>query len=189
MLKGSIWRPVFRFDFNFSNIRTVKTLCYPGQPQNDYDAIIVGAGHNGLVAAGYLQQAGINVCVLERRPVIGGAAVTEEMVPGFKFSRASYLLSLLRPSIIRDLKLKVGLPTTFTLIAFWSIDHDRSTDWNSTWETPALTRRWLLPIGDLEGPSPWHYLMMWTLARNKSLDFLLKMRKRTSTMNRCSHEL
>ena len=89
-------------------------------------------GHNGLVAAGYLQKAGYNVCVLEKRHVIGmsafshskysiskkknsfwltyvtgGCAVTEEIVPGFKFSRASYLLSLLRPQIIDELELKV----------------------------------------------------------------------------------
>jgi len=63
-------------------------------------------GHNGLVAAGYLAKAGLSVCICERRPVIGGAAVTEEIIPGFKFSRASYVLSLLRPFIISDLKLK-----------------------------------------------------------------------------------
>lgn len=65
------------------------------------------SGHNGLVAAGYLQRSGINVCVLERRAVVGGAAVTEEIVPTFKFSRASYVLSLLRPRIYNDLELKV----------------------------------------------------------------------------------
>ncbi|XP_051778905.1 pyridine nucleotide-disulfide oxidoreductase domain-containing protein 2 isoform X2 [Erpetoichthys calabaricus] len=75
-------------------------------PKLDYDAVIIGAGHNGLVAAAYLQKAGINTAVLERRKVIGGAAVTEEIVPGFKFSRASYLLSLLRPQIYKDLELK-----------------------------------------------------------------------------------
>lgn len=64
-------------------------------------------GHNGLISAAYLQKAGYSVCVLERRNVIGGAAVTEEIVPGFKFSRASYVLSLLRPFIYTDLKLKV----------------------------------------------------------------------------------
>jgi phytoene dehydrogenase-like protein len=64
-------------------------------------------GHNGLVSAAYLQKAGYSVCVLERRHIVGGGAVTEEIIPGFKFSRASYLLSLLRPYIISDLKLKV----------------------------------------------------------------------------------
>lgn len=71
-----------------------------------FDAVIVGAGHNGLVAAAYLAKAGLQVCVVERRDVIGGAAVSEEIVPGFKFSRASYLLSLLRPAIVKDLELK-----------------------------------------------------------------------------------
>ncbi|CAL8125815.1 unnamed protein product [Orchesella dallaii] len=71
-----------------------------------YDVVIVGGGHNGLISAAYLQKAGYSVCVLERRNVIGGAAITEEIIPGFKFSRASYVLSLLRPYIINDLKLK-----------------------------------------------------------------------------------
>lgn len=74
--------------------------------KSNYDVIIIGAGHNGLVSAAYLQRSGLKVCVLEKRHVIGGAAVTEEIVPGFKFSRASYLLSLLRPQIYKDLELK-----------------------------------------------------------------------------------
>ncbi|MEE6486251.1 hypothetical protein FKM82_014554 [Ascaphus truei] len=78
----------------------------PGQLKLKYDAVIVGGGHNGLVAAAYLQRSGVNTVVLERRQVIGGAAVTEEIIPGFKFSRASYLLSLLRPQIYKDLELK-----------------------------------------------------------------------------------
>ncbi|MCO5563317.1 hypothetical protein L7F22_016957 [Adiantum nelumboides] len=86
-----------------------------------WDAVIVGGGHNGLTCAAYLAKAGLQVVVLERRPVLGGAAVTEELVPGFKFSRASYLQSLLRPDIIRDLDLhRHGLrllprnPSSFT---------------------------------------------------------------------------
>jgi phytoene dehydrogenase-like protein len=70
-----------------------------------YDAIIVGGGHNGLVCAAYLAKAGKKVLVLERRHVLGGAAVTEELYPGFKFSVCSYVVSLFRPSIIRDLEL------------------------------------------------------------------------------------
>lgn len=62
---------------------------------------MIGGGHNGLVAAAYLAKGGHKVAVLERRHVLGGAAVTEEIVPGFKFSRCSYLQSLLRPQIIR----------------------------------------------------------------------------------------
>jgi len=75
-----------------------------------YDAIIIGGGHNGLVAAAYMARAGRKVLVLERRHVLGGAAVTEEIFPGYKFSVCSYVVSLLRPEIIRDLELaKHGL--------------------------------------------------------------------------------
>ncbi|XP_051507311.1 pyridine nucleotide-disulfide oxidoreductase domain-containing protein 2 [Myxocyprinus asiaticus] len=71
-----------------------------------YDAVIIGAGHNGLIASAYLQKGGLKTAVLERRHVLGGAAVSEQIVPGFHFSRASYLLSLLRPHIYQDLELR-----------------------------------------------------------------------------------
>jgi phytoene dehydrogenase-like protein len=70
-----------------------------------YNAIVIGGGHNGLTAAAYLARAGRKVLVLERRHVLGGAAVTEEVFPGFKFSVCSYVVSLLRPEIIRELDL------------------------------------------------------------------------------------
>jgi len=70
-----------------------------------YAAIVIGGGHNGLTAAAYLARAGRKVLVLERRHVVGGAAVTEEVFPGFRFSVCSYVVSLLRPEIIRDLDL------------------------------------------------------------------------------------
>ena len=70
-----------------------------------YDVIIIGGGHNGLTAAAYLGRAGRKVLVLERRHVLGGAAVTEEVFPGFHFSVCSYVVSLLRPEIIRELDL------------------------------------------------------------------------------------
>ncbi len=72
---------------------------------NKYDVIVIGGGHNGLVNAAYLARAGQRVLVLERRHVLGGAAVTEEVFPGFKFSVCSYVVSLLRPEIIRELDL------------------------------------------------------------------------------------
>src|SRR5215813_2621408 len=71
-----------------------------------YDAIVIGAGHNGLVTAAYLAKAGWKVLVLERRPVVGGACVTEEVFPGFKVSTAAYVNSLFRPEIVRDLRLR-----------------------------------------------------------------------------------
>ncbi|HXU66944.1 MAG TPA: NAD(P)/FAD-dependent oxidoreductase [Casimicrobiaceae bacterium] len=70
-----------------------------------YDAVIVGGGHNGLVCAAYLAAAGMSVCVLERRAVVGGAAVTEEFHSGFRNSTASYTVSLLAPQVIRELDL------------------------------------------------------------------------------------
>ena len=71
-----------------------------------FDAIIIGAGHNGLVTAAYLAKAGWSVLVLEKREVLGGCCNTEEVWPGFKVSTAAYVNSLLRPEIIRDLELK-----------------------------------------------------------------------------------
>ena len=73
--------------------------------EKKYDAIIIGGGHNGLVCACYLAARGLSVRVLERRNIVGGAAVTEEFHPGFRNSTASYTVSLLNPKIIRDLKL------------------------------------------------------------------------------------
>jgi phytoene dehydrogenase-like protein len=89
--------------------------------QESADVVILGGGHNGLVSAAYLARAGLNVCVLERRHVLGGAAVTEELVPGFRYSRASYLAGLLRPQVVKDLQLErhglrylVRDPSSFT---------------------------------------------------------------------------
>ncbi|KAJ0098049.1 hypothetical protein Patl1_28933 [Pistacia atlantica] len=74
--------------------------------EKKWDVVVIGGGHNGLTAAAYLARGGLSVAVLERRYIIGGAAVTEELIPGFKFSRCSYLQSLLRPSVVRELELK-----------------------------------------------------------------------------------
>ena len=64
---------------------------------NKYDAIIIGGGHNGLINAAYLARAGLKVLVLEQRHLVGGATVTEELYPGFKYSVFSYVVSLMRP--------------------------------------------------------------------------------------------
>jgi len=102
-----------------------------------YDAIIIGGGHNGLVNAAYLARAGQRVLVLEKRHLVGGAAVTEEIFPGFKFTEFSYVVSLLRPEIIRDLDLPrhglhiLPLESTLTplpdgdYLALWG-DHDKT---------------------------------------------------------------
>ena len=94
-----------------------------------FDAIVIGGGHNGLVNAAYLARAGKKVLVLERRHLLGGATVTEEIYPGFKFSVFSYVVSLLRPEIIRDLKLS----------QFWS-DHP------APGEHPHPPAGWRLPL-------------------------------------------
>ena len=90
-----------------------------------YDAIIIGGGHNGLTAAAYLARAGKDVLVLERRYVLGGAAVTEEVFPGFKFSVCSYVVSLLKANIIRELMLpKFGLELLPLESTFTPLDND-----------------------------------------------------------------
>jgi phytoene dehydrogenase-like protein len=87
---------------------------------NQYDAIVIGAGHNGLTCAAYLAKAGRKILVLEKRHLVGGAAVSEEIHPGFTYSVCSYVVSLLRPEVIRDLELArfglevVPLESTFT---------------------------------------------------------------------------
>lgn len=105
--------------------------------QGRYDAIIIGGGHNGLINAAYLARAGKKVVVLEKRHLVGGAAVTEEIYPGYKFSVFSYVVSLLRPEIIRDLDLPrhgleiLPLESTVTpmlngdYLAGWA-DHDET---------------------------------------------------------------
>src|SRR5215467_12009896 len=84
-----------------------RDCCHNARMTNTrYDAILIGAGHNGLVCATYLAKAGKKVLVLEKRDVVGGAAVTEEFHPGFRNSVAAYTVSLLQPKVIRDLDLE-----------------------------------------------------------------------------------
>ncbi|MBU2581515.1 MAG: NAD(P)/FAD-dependent oxidoreductase [Alphaproteobacteria bacterium] len=95
--------------------------------EKDYDVAIVGGGHNGLTAAAYLARGGLSVIVLERRDVVGGAAVTEEFHPGFRNSVASYTVSLLNPLIIAELELvRHGLTIVERPAAnFWPVDEKR----------------------------------------------------------------
>ncbi len=104
-----------------------------------YDAIIIGGGHNGLCCAAYLAKAGRRVLVLERRHVLGGAAVSEEIYPGFTYSVCSYVVSLLRPHIIRDLNLpKFGLQILPLDCAFTPYPDGRSL---ARWGDAERTRR------------------------------------------------
>jgi len=103
-----------------------------------YDAIIVGGGHNGLTCAAYLARAGKRVLVLERRHVLGGAAVTEEIYPGFKYSVCSYVVSLLRPEVIRELNLaRHGLQITPLDSAFTPLEDG---NYLALYSDPASTR-------------------------------------------------
>jgi phytoene dehydrogenase-like protein len=142
-----------------------------------YHAIIIGGGHNGLTAAAYLARAGRKVLVLERRHVLGGAAVTEELFPGFRYSVCSYVVSLLRPQIIRELDLVrhglkiLPLDGTFTPIPggdyLWRVDDHETTRreiarhsprdaaaYEDYGKTMAGMARFVKPILDMTPPDP-----------------------------------
>ncbi len=115
-----------------------------------YDAVIVGAGHNGLVTAGYLAGAGLSVLVLERRDVVGGACVTEELFPGFRVSSCSYICHLLQRKVVDDLELSDhGLRIhTVDPYRFQPFPDGR---YMLTWQDPARTREEVSRIDRADG--------------------------------------
>src|SRR6266511_4850939 len=146
--------------------------------KSKYDVVVIGGGHNGLVHAAYLARAGKKVLVVERRHVLGGAAVTEEVFPGFKFSVCSYVVSLLRPEIIRELDLPrhgleiLPLDGTFTPMPsgdyLWRVNDHAKTRREvarhskvdaEAYEEYALAMvemaRFVKPILDMTPPDPW----------------------------------
>src|SRR5438034_3757266 len=138
------------------------------------DAVVVGAGHNGLVAAAYLARAGLSVDVYERREIAGGACVTEELWPGVRASPASYTVSLLRPEIIRDLELlRHGLHIRpHEPYLFAPLPDGRKV---VTWSEPARTRAQLeadWSRADAEGYAEWS--SRWEAAAERARPLMLE---------------
>ncbi|HLE56067.1 MAG TPA: FAD-dependent oxidoreductase, partial [Rhodothermia bacterium] len=127
----------------------------------DADAVIIGAGHNGLVAANYLSRAGLKVVVLERSKQVGGACVTEEIAPGFRVSAAAYVSGLFRPQIIADLDLaRYGLKqVAFDPQAFCPFPDGRSL---RLWYDPARTAAEIGAFSERDAVAYPRYEAMWS---------------------------
>lgn len=115
-----------------------------------YDAVIVGAGHNGLVAAGYLAQAGLSVLVLERRDVVGGSCVTEELFPGFRVSSCSYICHLLHRQVVDDLDL-VGHGLRIHTVDPYRFQPFPDGRYMLTWQDPERTREEVARVNAADG--------------------------------------
>ena len=111
-----------------------------------YDAVVIGGGHNGLISAAYLAKGGLRTLVLERREMLGGATLTQEVFPGFRFSVVSYVVSLLRPEIIRELQLpRHGLHILPLDGTFTPLDGDHLWRTDDHAHTMRELRRWSIP--------------------------------------------
>ena len=128
-----------------------------------YDAVIVGAGHNGLVTAGYLAGAGLSVLVLERREVVGGSCVTEELFPGFRVSSCSYICHLLQRKVVDDLELSDhGLRIhTVDPYRFQPFPDGR---YMLTWQDPERTREEVSRIDRADGKAYPAFYEFWRRA-------------------------
>src|SRR6476660_2863927 len=156
-------------DYKYANALAARhSFQKKDEMNNKYDVVVIGGGHNGLVNAAYLARAGKKEPVLERRHVLGGAAVAEEVFPGFKFSVCSYVVSLLRPEIIRELDLPrhgleiLPLDGTFTPMPsgdyLWRMNDHSRTD-AEAYDEYALAMvemaRFVKPILEMTPPDPW----------------------------------
>jgi len=123
-----------------------------------YDAVVIGGGHNGLISGAYLAKGGLKTLVLERREMLGGATLTQEVFPGFRFSVVSYVVSLLRPEIIRDLQLpRHGLHILPLDGTFTPVDGDHLWRTDDHAHTMRELRRW--SVSDAEAYEEYGRLM------------------------------
>jgi len=123
-----------------------------------YDAVVIGGGHNGLISAAYLAKGGLRTLVVERREVLGGATLTQEIFPGFRFSVVSYVVSLLRPEIIRDLQLpRHGLHILPLDGTFTPLENDYLWRTDDHAQTMRELRRW--SVSDAEAYAEYGQLM------------------------------
>ncbi len=123
-----------------------------------YDAVVIGGGHNGLISGAYLARGGLRTLVLERREMLGGATLTQEVFPGFRFSVVSYVVSLLRPEIIRDLELpRHGLHILPLDGTFTPVDGDHLWRTDDHAHTMRELRRW--SVTDAEAYAEYGQLM------------------------------
>ena len=128
-----------------------------------YDAVIVGAGHNGLVTAGYLAGAGLSVLVLERRDVVGGACVTEELFPGFRVSSCSYICHLLQRKVVDDLDL-AGHGLRIHTVDPYRFQPFPDGRYMLTWQDPERTREEVSRIDPADGEAYPAFYAFWRRA-------------------------
>jgi phytoene dehydrogenase-like protein len=142
------------------------------EPAADFDAIVVGAGHNGLVASFYLAQAGLRVMALERRHLVGGACVTEELIPGYRFSTCSFVAWLLQPRVIADMDLaRHGF--NHVLLDPWRTSIYADGACMRYWDDPASTQREMARLSPKDASAYPAYQNLWRRATEIIYPFFL----------------